>query len=107
MFCYHCQEAKKNLVCDKTGICGKKENVSSLQDMLMFSLKGLAFYSVRAEEFGLVSDKTHRFMAKALFSMVTNVNFAPTDFVNFIDEAVKRRNDHGNCSCSGIFRNSK
>jgi hydroxylamine reductase len=93
MFCYHCQEAKKNLVCDKTGICGKKENVSSLQDMLMFSLKGLAYYSVQAEEFGLVSDKTHRFMAKALFSMVTNVNFTPADFVSLIDEAIRRRND--------------
>ena len=93
MFCYHCQEAKKNLVCDKTGICGKKENVSSLQDMLMFSLKGLAYYSVQAEEFGLASDKTHRFMAKALFSMVTNVNFTPADFVSLIDEAIKRRND--------------
>ncbi len=92
MFCYHCQEAKKNLVCDKTGICGKKENVSSLQDMLMFSLKGLAFYSVPAEEFGLVSNKTHQFIAKALFSMVTNVNFAPADFVNLIELAVKRRN---------------
>lgn len=92
MFCYHCQEAKKNLVCDKTGICGKKENVSSLQDMLMFSLKGLAYYSTRAEAFGLVSDKTHRFMAKALFSMVTNVNFAPAEFVQLIDESVRRKN---------------
>ena len=93
MFCYHCQEAKKNLVCDKTGICGKKENVSSLQDMLMFSLKGLAYYSALAEEFDLVSDKTHHFMAKALFSMVTNVNFTPADFVSLIDEAIRRRND--------------
>lgn len=58
----------------------------------MFSLKGLAFYSNQADEFDLVSDKTHRFMAKALFSMVTNVNFTPTDFVNLIDEAVRRRN---------------
>jgi len=92
MFCYHCQEAKKNLVCDKTGICGKKENVSSLQDMLMFSLKGLAFYCHQAEEFNLVNDKTNRFMAKALFSMVTNVNFSATEFVSLIDEAVRRRN---------------
>lgn len=92
MFCYHCQEAKKNLVCDKTGICGKKENVSSLQDMLMFSLKGLAFYCAQAEEFDIVSDKTNRFMAKALFSMVTNVNFSATDFVALIDEAIRRRN---------------
>lgn len=92
MFCYHCQEAKKNLVCDKAGICGKKENVSSLQDMLMYSLKGLAFYSHAAEEFGLVSNKTHQFIAKALFSMVTNVNFAPADFLELISQAVKRRN---------------
>ena len=93
MFCYHCQEAKKNLVCDKTGICGKKENVSSLQDMLMFSLKGLAYYITQAEEFGLVSDKTDHFVAKALFSMVTNVNFTPTAFVSLIDEAIRRRNN--------------
>ncbi|NOR69977.1 MAG: hydroxylamine reductase [Methylomarinum sp.] len=92
MFCYHCQEAKKNTVCDTAGICGKKANVSSLQDMLMYSLKGLAFYSEPAEEFGLVSNKTHQFIAKALFSMVTNVNFAPAEFVDLIDQAVKRRN---------------
>jgi len=91
MFCYHCQEAKKNQVCDKTGICGKKENVSSLQDLLMYSLKGLAFYTTRADEFDLVSDKTHRFIANALFSMVTNVNFTPADFVALIDETLKRR----------------
>ncbi len=91
MFCYHCQEAKKNKVCDTAGICGKKANISSLQDLLMYSLKGLAFYAVRAAEFNLVSRKTDRFMAKALFSMVTNVNFSASDFVDLIDEAVRRR----------------
>jgi hydroxylamine reductase len=92
MFCYHCQEAKKNTVCDTAGICGKKANVSSLQDLLMFSLKGLAYYCARAESFNLVSEANNRFMAKALFSMVTNVNFDPADFVALIDEAIKRRN---------------
>lgn len=92
MFCYHCQEAKKNKVCDTAGICGKKANVSSLQDMLMFSLKGLTFYTDRAEGFNLVTNKTNRFLAKALFSMVTNVNFSPADFINMIEEAVRRRN---------------
>ncbi len=91
MFCYHCQEAKKNKVCDTAGICGKKANISSLQDLLMYSLKGLAFYAVRAAEFELVRRKTDRFMAKALFSMVTNVNFSASDFVDLIDEAVRRR----------------
>jgi len=31
-------------------------------------------------------------MAKALFSMVTNVNFSAAEFVSLIDEAVRRRN---------------
>lgn len=92
MFCYHCQEAKKNVACDTTGICGKKEDVSSLQDLLIYSLKGLAYYTSRAAGMDLVGINTHRFLAKALFSMVTNVNFDPADFVNLIDEAVRRRN---------------
>ncbi len=92
MFCYHCQEAKKNKVCDTAGICGKKANVSSLQDLLMFCLKGLAFYSARIEKYQPVGHVTHRFISKALFSMVTNVNFSPADFVQLIDETVRRRN---------------
>lgn len=92
MFCYHCQEAKKNLVCDKTGICGKKEDVSSLQDLLMFSLKGLAYYCNKSNDPDLVSPQTDRFMTKALFSMVTNINFAADDFVQLITETVKRKN---------------
>ncbi len=92
MFCYHCQEAKKNLVCDKTGICGKKENVSSLQDLLMYSLKGLAFYTSQVEATELVNIKTHRFIAKSLFAMVTNVSFTPSEFVALVDETVRRKN---------------
>ncbi|MCF6202201.1 MAG: hydroxylamine reductase [Methylococcaceae bacterium] len=92
MFCYHCQEAKKNIACDTTGICGKKANVSSLHDMLMFSLKGLAFYTYRAEEFNLISNKTNQFLAKSLYAMVTNVNFSPADFISMIEESVKRKN---------------
>lgn len=91
MFCYHCQEAKKNIVCDVTGICGKKEAVSCLQDLLIYCIKGLAFYTHRSVEFGIVENKTNRFIAKALFSTVTNVNFDQTSFVNLIVEANQRR----------------
>jgi hydroxylamine reductase (hybrid-cluster protein) len=48
MFCYHCQEAKKNVACDTAGICGKKADVSSLHDLLTYTLKGLSFYAVKA-----------------------------------------------------------
>lgn len=92
MFCYHCQEAKKNIACDTVGICGKQEDVSSLQDLLVYALKGLAFYAHKAGQLELHDAKTDRFAAQALYSTVTNVNFDPAVFVSLIRETVQRRN---------------
>lgn len=91
MFCYHCQEAKKNIACDTTGICGKKADVSSLHDLLTYTLKGLSFYAVKAAELGITEASIDKFVARALYSMVTNVNFDPTVFVQLIAETVQRR----------------
>lgn len=92
MFCYHCQEAKKNIVCDVVGICGKKEAVSSLQDLLLYSIKGLGFYAHQALAVGITASKTDQFVAKALYSLVTNVNFDQADFVALITESEQRKN---------------
>jgi len=91
MFCYHCQEAKKNIACDTAGICGKKADVSSLHDLLTYTLKGLAFYAVKAAESGITDPNIDKFVARALYSMVTNVNFDPAVFVQLIVETVQRR----------------
>ncbi|OQK16545.1 hydroxylamine reductase [Methyloprofundus sedimenti] len=91
MFCYHCQEAKKNIACDTAGICGKKADVSSLHDLLTYTLKGLAFYAVKAAESGITDSNIDKFVARALYSMVTNVNFDPAVFVQLIAETVQRR----------------
>ncbi|MGJ0430424.1 hydroxylamine reductase [Methylobacter sp.] len=92
MFCYHCQEAKKNVVCDSAGICGKKEDVASLQDLLVYVLKGLSFYAHHAGQLGIRDARNDRFTARALYSTVTNVNFDPAVFVSLIQETVQRRN---------------
>ena len=91
MFCYHCQEAKKNIACDTAGICGKKADVSSLHDLLSYTLKGLSFYAVKAAAAGITDENIDKFLARALYSMVTNVNFDPAVFVQLITEAVQRR----------------
>ncbi|MDT8426563.1 MAG: hydroxylamine reductase [Methyloprofundus sp.] len=91
MFCYHCQEAKKNIACDTAGICGKKADVSSLHDLLTYTLKGLSFYAVKAAEAGINEPNIDQFTARALYSMVTNVNFDPAVFVQLIAETVQRR----------------
>ncbi len=91
MFCYHCQEAKKNIACDTAGICGKKADVSSLHDLLTYVLKGLSYYAVKAAESGIYDANINKFTARAWYSMVTNVNFDPHVFVQLICETVQRR----------------
>ena len=91
MFCYHCQEAKKNIACDTAGICGKKADVSSLHDLLTYALKGLSFYSVKATELEISEPNIDKFTARAWYSMVTNVNFDAAVFVQLISETVQRR----------------
>jgi len=91
MFCYHCQEAKKNIACDTAGICGKKADVSSLHDLLTYTLKGLCFFAVKAAEHDITDPNIDQFTARALYSMVTNVNFDASIFVQLITETVQRR----------------
>lgn len=42
MFCYQCQETAKGTGCEVRGVCGKTEEVAKLQDLLIYSLKGLS-----------------------------------------------------------------
>jgi hydroxylamine reductase len=42
MFCYQCQEAAKGIGCNVRGVCGKTEEVAKLQDLLIYTLKGIS-----------------------------------------------------------------
>ncbi len=91
MFCYQCQETVKNQGCTVRGVCGKSPEVSNLQDLLIWQLKGLSFWATRARTMNVVDSETDLFIAKALFSTITNANFVPERFVALIREAVERR----------------
>ena len=43
MFCFQCQETVGNKGCTVNGVCGKKEDVANLQDLLIYALKELRF----------------------------------------------------------------
>ena len=43
MFCFQCQEAARNIECEKRKMCGKDEDVAKLQDLLIYSLQGLSY----------------------------------------------------------------
>jgi len=50
MFCYQCQEASQGIGCTVRGVCGKTDDVANLQDLLIFTLKGISFLNLKARE---------------------------------------------------------
>ncbi len=75
MFCYQCEQTAGGKACTKIGVCGKDEDIQSLQDTLIFGLKGIAAYAYHARELGHKDEQVDAFMHEALFSTLTNVNF--------------------------------
>ena len=92
MFCFQCQETARGEGCTVRGVCGKTPEVAALQDLLIWLLKGISFWAVRGRRhFAIEDQQTDLFVAQALFSTITNVNFDPDRFVGWIREAVSRR----------------
>ncbi|NLV81743.1 MAG: hydroxylamine reductase [Synergistaceae bacterium] len=75
MFCYQCQETVMNKGCTVKGVCGKNEEVAKLQDLLVYSLKGISDLVVNGkinpEE---IPDVNHEVL-RSLFITITNSNF--------------------------------
>jgi hydroxylamine reductase len=77
MFCYQCEQSQKGNCHTQLGVCGKDETTAILQDVLIYSAKGLAKYSHRLRKLGFKNDVYDKFLLDALFTTVTNVNFDP------------------------------
>lgn len=88
MFCYQCQETLKNEGCKINGICGKKADTANLQDLLVYVVKGI---SVVAEKAGTVDKETGQYIAKALFTTITNVNFDNDRLIEVIKQGLSLR----------------
>ncbi|MFH1458159.1 MAG: hydroxylamine reductase [Candidatus Omnitrophota bacterium] len=84
MFCYQCEQTAGGSGCTKVGVCGKDENIQSLQDLLLFGLKGIAAYAFHAGELGAKDDEVDAFMHEALFKTVTNVDFDLNDYLEIV-----------------------
>jgi len=91
MFCYQCQEASKGLGCEVKGVCGKTPEVSALQDLLIYQVKGLSHYTTALRALNIENDTVNRFITESLFMTITNANFDPSRFVLRIREGFKLR----------------
>lgn len=93
MFCYQCQEAAKGTGCTIKGVCGKDADVANLQDLLVYTTKGIAVYSSELRKNGTDLSVANDFIIESLFMTITNANFDKEAFVNKIKEGVKLRDE--------------
>jgi len=91
MFCYQCEQTAKGTGCTAFGVCGKDPETAALQNLLIYAAKEIAWYGWRARNLGKKDRETDRFLAEALFTTVTNVNFDPERVKQLIFKAAKIR----------------
>lgn len=92
MFCFQCEETVKGTGCVKSGTCGKTENVSNLDDLLIYLLKGAAYRIVHSKNASEPDNDSIFLLIRALFSTITNVNFDADSIKFLIDEVLDLRN---------------
>ena len=73
MFCNQCEEVIDNIGCTREGACGKKEEISVLQDKLVRMARVISKKGSNTEEANV-------FIMESLFSTITNVNFDAEHF---------------------------
>ena len=91
MFCFQCQEAAKGTGCEVRGVCGKQPETSALQDLLIYTLKGLAQVAGPARAGGTALPEADQAMMRGLFMTITNANFDDDAFVKTIIETIALR----------------
>ncbi len=75
MYCNQCEQVYQGVGCTNIGVCGKDPDMQSLQETLLYGLKGMASYAHHARRLGMVDEDVDAFVEEALFATVTNVNF--------------------------------
>lgn len=88
MFCYQCQETAKGTGCTMRGVCGKTADVSNLQDLLMYTLKGISVYALEARQAKIATPEADKFIMEGLFATITNANFDKEHFVVLVKQAL-------------------
>jgi hydroxylamine reductase len=75
MFCYQCQETAGGKGCTVHGVCGKSEEVAKLQDLLIYTLKGISEIVVKGKINVKSLGQTNYEVLNSLFMTITNANF--------------------------------
>lgn len=75
MYCNQCEDTSQGTGCTEIGVCGKDPDMQSLQEILLYGVKGMAAYANHARRLGKSDEAVSEFIEEALFATMTNVNF--------------------------------
>jgi hydroxylamine reductase len=102
MFCYQCQETARNKGCTVRGVCGKSDTLANLMDLLIYSLRGLAYVSHKLIQNGEYYPEDAIFVMQGLFTTITNANWSEDVITTMIDKAIALRDKRKDELCSMI-----
>jgi hydroxylamine reductase len=72
------------------GVCGKDPDIQSLQEILLYGLKGMCAYAHHARRLGMVDEEVDAFVEEALFATITNVNFDMDSLLGLVLECGRK-----------------
>ncbi|MCS6593072.1 hydroxylamine reductase [Bacillus cereus] len=81
MFCYQCEQTPTG-GCKVMGVCGKNETIASLQDTIVYGLKGIAAYRTHAAQLGYTDGFVDATTQEALYMTLTNSNFNEQEHID-------------------------
>ncbi len=93
MFCYQCQETGRNKGCEFGGVCGKSEDLADLQDLLIYTLKGISEIIIKGKLDTKNLSYINHEVVKSLFMTITNANFDDDIIITKINQMLSIRNE--------------
>ena len=70
MFCNQCEQSFRGVGCSNTpGVCGKDEDVQSLQEIILYGLKGMAAYANHARRLGKTDEGAQKIIRHPLLML--------------------------------------
>ena len=111
MFSYQCQETAGCSGCTKFGVCGKSPDLAKVQDLLIYTTKGLSEVTTRLREEGKeISGEVNHLITINLFTTITNANFDDAIFYDRVkttldikSELLAKLDDKANLSEAALW----
>ena len=94
MFCFQCQETAGCSGCTKFGVCGKSPDLAKMQDLLIYTTKGLSEVTTRLRAEGKeISGEVNHLITINLFTTITNANFDDAIFYDRVKTTLDMKSD--------------